>query len=438
MYICNSIYCSKKNYIPFIYKKMKKEKSKQHAIFIIGALFFVFGFVTWLNSILIPFLKTVCELNNFQASFVTFAFYISYFVMAIPSSFILNKTGFTRGMALGLIVMAIGATLFVPAALERSYPLFLVALFLQGTGLALLQTAANPYVTILGPLESAARRMSIMGVCNKIAGMIGILVLSSALFSNTTELYEQIKIIGDGAEKALLLQELSHRIIFPYLIMTAILIGLVLFIKAAKLPEVEEEEDNTVVENKKSIFSYPYLWFGVLAIFFYVGAEVISIDYLVNYGRFMGLPESIALRLGVFALIALVIGYFTGILFIPKIISQRMALIIQVILAILLVIIALTFSGIISILAILGLSFAHAIMWPAIWPLSIHNLGKYTKLGSAFLIMAIAGGAIIPLFYGKLSDIYNPQVAFAVLFISYAYILFFATYGYKIGIEKKA
>jgi fucose permease len=220
--------------------------------------------------------------------------------------------------------------------------------------------------------------------------------------------------------------------------MTAILIGLVLFIKAAKLPEVEEEEDNTVVENKKSIFSYPYLWFGVLAIFFYVGAEVISIDYLVNYGRFMGLPESIALRLGVFALIALVIGYFTGILFIPKIISQRMALIIQVILAILLVIIALTFSGIISILAILGLSFAHAIMWPAIWPLSIHNLGKYTKLGSAFLIMAIAGGAIIPLFYGKLSDIYNPQVAFAVLFISYAYILFFATYGYKIGIEKKA
>lgn len=417
---------------------MKKEKSKQHAIFIIGALFFVFGFVTWLNSILIPFLKTVCELNNFQASFVTFAFYISYFVMAIPSSFILNKTGFTRGMALGLIVMAIGATLFVPAALERSYPLFLVALFLQGTGLALLQTAANPYVTILGPLESAARRMSIMGVCNKIAGMIGILVLSSALFSNTTELYEQIKIIGDGAEKALLLQELSHRIIFPYLIMTAILIGLVLFIKAAKLPEVEEEEDNTVVENKKSIFSYPYLWFGVLAIFFYVGAEVISIDYLVNYGRFMGLPESIALRLGVFALIALVIGYFTGILFIPKIISQRMALIIQVIIAILLVIIALTFSGIISILAILGLSFAHAIMWPAIWPLSIHNLGKYTKLGSAFLIMAIAGGAIIPLFYGKLSDIYNPQVAFAVLFISYAYILFFATYGYKIGIEKKA
>ena len=338
-------------------------------------------------------------------------------------------------MALGLIVMAIGATLFVPAALERSYPLFLVALFLQGTGLALLQTAANPYVTILGPLESAARRMSIMGVCNKIAGMIGILVLSSALFSNTTELYEQIKITGDGAEKALLLQELSHRIIFPYLIMTAILIGLVLFIKAAKLPEVEEEEDNTVVENKKSIFSYPYLWFGVLAIFFYVGAEVISIDYLVNYGRFMGCRKySTSARR--FCVNCFGNRLFYGYSFIPKIISQRMALIIQVILAILLVIIALTFSGIISILAILGLSFAHAIMWPAIWPLSIHNLGKYTKLGSAFLIMAIAGGAIIPLFYGKLSDIYNPQVAFAVLFISYAYILFFATYGYKIGLRK--
>lgn len=410
---------------------MKKENRSQYGIFIIGALFFVFGFVTWLNSILIPFLKTACELSNFQASFVTFAFYISYFVMAIPSSFILKKTGFTEGMSLGLVVMAIGALLFVPAAMERSYVLFLVALFLQGTGLSLLQTAANPYVTILGPVESAARRMSIMGICNKVAGMIGIIVLSSTLFSGTQSLNEQIGLVSDELDKTILLQQLSNQIIVPYLIMAAILIALVLFLKGAKLPEIKEENEDNANVGKQTIFSYPYLWYGVFAIFFYVGAEVISIDYLVIYGKYIGLPESISLHLGVFALIALVVGYLLGIILIPKVLSQRRALIIQLFLSVILVIVALLSEELASVLAIIGLSFAHAIMWPAIWPLSIHHLGKHTKLGSALLIMAIAGGAVIPLIYGKLSDIFDPQAAYAVLFLCYAYIMFFAVWGYK-------
>jgi len=410
---------------------MKKENRSQYGIFIIGALFFVFGFVTWLNSILIPFLKTACELSNFQASFVTFAFYISYFVMAIPSSFILKKTGFTEGMSLGLVVMAIGALLFVPAAMERSYVLFLVALFLQGTGLSLLQTAANPYVTILGPVESAARRMSIMGICNKVAGMIGIIVLSSTLFSGTQSLNEQIGLVSDELDKTILLQQLSNQIIVPYLIMAAILIALVLFLKGAKLPEIKEENEDNANVGKQTIFSYPYLWYGVFAIFFYVGAEVISIDYLVIYGKYIGLPESISLHLGVFALIALVVGYLLGIILIPKVLSQRRALIIQLFLSVILVIVALLSEELASVLAIIGLSFAHAIMWPAIWPLSIHHLGKHTKLGSALLIMAIAGGAVIPLVYGKLSDIFDPQAAYAVLFLCYAYIMFFAVWGYK-------
>ncbi len=410
---------------------MKKENRSQYGIFIIGALFFVFGFVTWLNSILIPFLKTACELSNFQASFVTFAFYISYFVMAIPSSFILKKTGFTEGMSLGLVVMAIGSILFVPAAMERSYVLFLVALFLQGTGLSLLQTAANPYVTILGPVESAARRMSIMGICNKVAGMIGIIVLSSALFSGTQSLNEQVGLVNDEFDKTNLLQQLSNQIIVPYLIMSAILIALVLFLKGAKLPEIREENEENATSGKQSIFSYPYLWYGVFAIFFYVGAEVIAIDYLVIYGKYIGLPESISLHLGVFALIALVVGYLLGIILIPKVLSQRRALIIQLFLSVILVIVALLTEGLVSVFAIIGLSFAHAIMWPAIWPLSIHNLGKHTKLGSALLIMAIAGGAVIPLIYGKLSDIFDPQAAYAVLFLCYAYIMFFAVWGYK-------
>lgn len=170
-----------------------KKNSYVFNLSIIGLLYFVFGFVTWLNSLLIPFLKTACQLPDSQAYWVTFAFYISYFVMSIPSSAILKRTGFARGMSLGLIVMAIGSILFLPAASSRNYLLFLVGLFIQGTGLALLQTAVNPYVTILGPIESAAKRMSIMGLFNKCAGMIGILLISSVLFSGMDALSAKIQ-----------------------------------------------------------------------------------------------------------------------------------------------------------------------------------------------------------------------------------------------------
>lgn len=412
---------------------MNQKRSYTFSIFVIGSMFFILGFVTWLNAILIPFLKEACELTDFQSSFIPFAFYIAYFFTAIPSSFVLKKTGFSNGMALALIVMAIGCLLFVPAALSRNYLLFLSGLFVQGIGLSLLQTAVNPYVTIIGPIESAAKRMSIMGICNKLAGMIGILLLSGILFSGNELLLNSLSNTTDPVQRELLLEALVGRIIPPYFVMAAILIGFVLFIKIAKLPDIQEEETTASSnEGERSIFSYPYLWLGILAIFFYVGAEVISIDYLARYGGYMGFPDHIATTLSFYALIALVVGYLIGIVTIPRLVSQRQALIIQLLLSVLLVIVALSTTGMVSVLCIIGLSFCHAIMWPAIWPLSIHNLGKHTKLGSAFLIMAICGGAIIPLIYGKLSDIYNPQTAYGILFVSYAYILFFATYGYKI------
>ena len=414
---------------------MQNNKNLAFSMSVIGALFFVFGFVTWLNSILMPYLELTCNLNKFQASFVPFAFYIAYFVMAIPSSLVLKKTGFSNGMALGLIIMAIGAVLFIPAAMSRTYMVFLLALFIMGIGLSLLQTASNPYVTVLGPVESAARRMSIMGICNKLAGIIGVLILANTLFSTTDGLVEQIKAM-DLADpgRELLLQQLSNKVIVPYLIITAILIALVVFVKIAKLPEIQDEEEVSEGESsRKSIFSYPYLWLGVMAIFFYVGAEVIAIDYLKIYGSSLGLPENVTNMLPAYALVALIVGYLLGIITVPKILSQRMALIIQLLLSIVLVVVALCTSGIVSVIAIICLSFAHAIMWPAIWPLSIHDLGKYTKLGSAFLIMAIAGGAILPLIYGKMSLAFNPQIAYSLLFVCYAYILFFATVGCKMG-----
>lgn len=412
---------------------MGKERSYAFSIFVVGSMFFVLGFVTWLNSILMPFLRTACELTTAQSSFVPFAFYIAYFVTAIPSSMVLKKTGFSNGMSLGLVIMALGALLFIPAAMSRSFIVFLIGLFVQGIGLSLLQTAVNPYTTIIGPIESAARRISLMGICNKFAGMIGIFLLSKVLFSDSETLIKGIELITDPVQRAAELQMLSNRVIIPYVVMAVILLAFVVFIRVAKLPEVKEEGSDTDSSGKeRSIFSYPYLWLGVLAIFFYVGAEVIAIDYLVMYGEFLGLSSSLSSALPIYALIALVVGYLLGIATVPKIISQRNALIIQLLLAVILVIVALFTTGIFSALAIIGLSFAHAIMWPAIWPLSIHDLGKHTKLGSALLVMAIAGGAIMPLIYGNLSDSCNPQSAYALLFVSYAYILFFATIGYKI------
>lgn len=410
---------------------MEKQRGTSYGMFIIGALFFVFGFVTWLNNILIPYMRTACELDTqVQGYLVTFAFYIAYFVMSIPSSFVLKKTGYGNGMALGLIVMAVGCMMFIPGAQMRSYPLFLLGLFLQGSGLSLLQTASNPYVTVIGPVESAARRMSVMGICNKVAGMIGILLLYRALFAGKEQLIEDIKVAADGPAKEQMLQQLSNGVILPYLIMTGVLIALVLFIKAANLPEIQEDEDSE--ESQRSIFSFPYMWLGVLAIFFYVGAEVIAIDTLIGYGDYYGIPTEISHYFGVYALVALLVGYICGIIFVPKVISQRMALIIQLCTATLLTVVALCSSGLASIVAIICLSFAHAIMWPAIWPLAIHDLGGHTKFASALLVMAIVGGAVMPLIYGALADHTNPHNAYAILFVCYAYILFFATVGCKI------
>jgi len=408
-----------------------EKRSTAYSMFVIGSLFFVFGFVTWLNNILIPYMRTACELETqVQGYLVTFAFYIAYFVMSIPSSFVLKKTGYGNGMALGLIVMAVGCMMFIPGAQLRSYPIFLIGLFLQGSGLSLLQTASNPYVTVIGPVESAARRMSVMGICNKVAGMIGILLLYRALFAGKEQLIEDIKTAADGPAKEQMLQQLSNGVILPYLIMTGVLIALVLFIKAAKLPEIQEEEESE--ESHRSIFSFPYMWLGVLAIFFYVGAEVIAIDTLIGYGDFYGIPTEISHYFGVYALVALLVGYICGIIFVPKFISQRTALIIQLCTATLLTVVALSTHGLASIVAIICLSFAHAIMWPAIWPLAIHDLGGHTKFASALLVMAIVGGAVMPLIYGRIADVSNPHNAYAILFVCYAYILFFATVGCKI------
>ena len=413
-----------------------QQKSYVLPMIIIAALFFIFGFVTWLNSVLIPFLRQACELTDFQAYLVTFAFYISYFVMAIPSSLILKKTGYAKGMSIGLGVMAVGSLIFIPGAMLRSYPVFLLGLFVQATGMTLLQTASNPYITILGPIESAAKRISIVGICNKIAGMIGILILVELLFSDTKAVSERISTLS-GEALTTELDALAARVIVPYVIMAAVLAGLALMILKAHLPEVNQDDteegaiDDT--KGKSSVFDFPHLILGVICIFAYVGVEVIAIDTIGLFGQYMGFDLDVASKFGIYSLIALTIGYLLGIVVIPKYLKQRNALIICAILGFLFAIAALLTQGTASIIFIILLSFAHALMWPSIWPLAIDRLGRFTKTGSALLIMGICGGALLPLVYGALADSSNRHSAYWILLPCYLYILYFAIKGYKVG-----
>ena len=411
-------------------------------ITIIGVLFFIFGFVTWLNGTLIPYLKIACELNTFQSMFVAFAFYISYFVMALPSSWILKLTGFKKGMMLGLLVMAVGALIFIPAANTRTYGLFLTGLFVIGTGLSILQTASNPYITILGPIESAAKRISIMGICNKVAGFLAPIVLGAIILSDADKLVVELQSL-DAAAKSIRLDEIATRVVNPYIIMALILTGLALMVRFSPLPEVEMEQNgngsNYPTEDRKNIFLYPNLILGVIAIFLYVGVEVIAGDTLPMYGQSQGIALSEARSFTSFTLAAMVIGYIIGVISIPKLISQSRALAISAGTGIIFSIAAILTKGYTSVIFIALLGLANALMWPAIWPLAIHGLGKFTKTGSAMLIMGIAGGALLPLLWGRLSMIHavGHQQAYWILVPSYLFILYYSVNGHRILSWKK-
>lgn len=420
---------------------MLQQKNNRNAIIIIGILFFVFGFVTWLNGTLIPFLKLACQLeNDVQAFFVTFAFYMAYFFLAIPSSIILKKIGFKNGMALGLLIMATGSLIFVPAANTRTFGLFLTGLFVQGMGLALLQTASNPYISISGPIESAAKRISIMGICNKIAGMLSPVILGALILKNATRIEEQVNNASDATVKNNLLNQLAARVITPYIIIAVVLILLAIMIKKSSLPELdvdkEEVSTNEKIIYKTSVFQFKHLILGVLCLFLYVGVEVMAGDAIGAYGRELGMPLDETKYFTAFTLFSMLAGYVLGIIAIPKYISQQNALAVSAVLGIIfsLAVFATTGYTAITFIALLGL--ANALMWPAIFPLAISGLGKFTKIGSALLIMGIAGGALLPLLYTTLKDksgFSNPVSFLICMLPAYLYILYYAVKGYKAG-----
>ena len=428
-----------------------QQKNNTTAIVIIASLFFIFGFVTWINGALIPFMKTINELTDAQSYLVASASYISFVVMALPASYILNKIGYKKGMSLGLIIMGIGALIFIPAAEARTYWVFLTGIFIQGVGMTILQTAANPYITILGPIESGAKRIAIMGIANKTAGALGSLIFGALLLSGIDETKEKL----NGAtleEKNTLLDAMADSVFMPYLIMALVLFILGVLIRKAPLPQVEASETEVIEEGKTaktSIFQFPNLWLGVIALFVYVGAEVIAGDTIIAYGISLGFTGEEAKYFTTYTLLAMVATYAIGVFLIPKYLKQKTALIASALLGIIFSFCILNTTGFVSILFVAALGIANALVWPAIWPLTLEGLGKFTKTGSALLIMAISGGAIIPPLYGRIVDANKQELitngaqeidalaiastdSYWILIPCYVIILMFAVWGHKI------
>ena len=428
----------------------KTRQTSIGSMVILGAMFFIFGLVSWVNSILIPYFRIACELTHFQSYFVTFAFYIAYFVMAFPSGMLLGKTGFKTGITIGFAFMAAGMYIFVPAALTRTFGIFLAGLFLIGTGLAILQTAANPYVTIIGPLESAARRISIVGICNKVAGILAPLLFAAVILkasdAQTFDLIESGALAG--AEKEAVLDELIRRVIWPYTILGTALLAFGIWIRHSFLPEINTEEENasSSSEDRRSVFSYPYLVLGALAIFFHVGSQVIAIDTVIQYAGSMGVGMLDAKIFPSLTLTCTMLGYILGIILIPKAVSQKTALVVCTCLGLALSLGAVLLDAPVrvlgrdvnlSLLMLNAMGFPNALIYAGIWPLAIRGLGRHTKTGSSLLIMGLCGNAIMPQIYGWIADLHGLRAGYWVLIPCFLYLIFYALWGHKIEYWRK-
>ena len=420
-------------------------KNNYLSIAILASLFFIFGLTTWINAILIPFFKIACELTNFESLLVVFAFYIAYFIMSMPASMLLKVVGFKRGMMVGLMFMAVGCFIFVPAAMTRTFGIFLMGLFMIGIGLAILQTAANPYITILGPIERAAQRMSIMGICNKGAGILAPILLTAVILKPTdSALFSQLATMTE-VDKAVALDELIRRVIIPYSCLGTFLLGFGIMIRYSPLPEINTEHESPEVasanEGKTSILQFPHLVLGAIAMFLHVGTQVIGINTIIAYAKTLDIELLEAKIFPSYTLAMTMVGYLCGIVLIPRYLRQVNALRICTSLGVVFTLMFFISHGTVtfldhtadvSIWFLVMLGLANSLIYAGIWPLAIDGLGRFTKLGSSILIMGLCGSAILPLIYGKFADLYNVRVAYWVLLPGYLYLVWYAFRGHLI------
>lgn len=409
--------------------EIKKQVNLKVALAIVGMLFFVIGFALGINGLLIPFLKKAFDLSSTQSYLVLTATFSAFVIFGYPSGMLIKSIGYKKSMAVAFLFFAIGLFLFIPSASNESFVLFIVASFISGMGNTLLQAAVNPYVTICGPIDSAARRLCLMGILNKSGWAIAPIFLSLFL---------------DVSSESVILSQMKA----PFYIIVGIFIVLGIFTLVAPLPEVKAEGEDEIMETeettesaevrkfvakKSSVLHFPHLLLGALALFLYVGVETIALATPVDFATTTGLsnPEIYTS----YTVVAMVIGYILGVILIPRIISQRQALIVCAASGIIFSLASIFVSPDIAIyfIALMGLS--NSLMWGAIWPLAMSYLGKYTKNGASLLVMAIVGGAILPLVFGYLKDKLGIQQAYWVCVPFFVYSLYYALAGYKAGLS---
>jgi glucose/galactose transporter len=432
------IRCAQETLSMAVAASASKPAGNTGSIAIIGLLFFIFGFVTWLNGPLISFAKLAFDVSEALAFLIPSAFYISYFCLALPSSYVLRRTGMKKGMALGLFVMAIGALVFGHYTTLRVYPGAVAGVFVIGAGLAILQTAANPYISILGPIESAAQRIAVMGICNKAAGILAPLLIGTFVMHGMGDLAAEVA-GADTAARETLLAEFAARVHTPYMAMAGLLALLAVGIVFSPLPEIRAEDAIAAAAGGaagRGLLQFPHVWLGALCIFVYVGVEVMAGDAIGIYGQGFDLPLDQTKFFTSFTLGAMLVGYLVGLVAIPRWISQERYLSLSAVLGVLFALGALLTHGYVSVAFVAALGFTNAMMWPAIFPLAIRGLGRLTETGSALLVMGIAGGAVIPQLFAVLKQHHDFQLVFAALVVPcYLYILYYARRGHRVGLD---
>ena len=401
----------------------------QFALIALTSLFFMWGFITCLNDILVPHLKSVFQLNYTQSMLIQLCFFGAYFIVSLPAGALVKRISYKWGIVVGLVIAAIGCALFIPAASYRVYALFLGALFVLAAGVTILQVAANPYVTVLGPPDTAASRLNLTQAFNSLGTTIApifgaLLILSAATVAATNATPEQldaIRLAEAGAVK------------LPYLMLAAAFLLLAAIFAALKLPDVEDEETIEPMRDGGSAWQYRHLVLGAVSIFLYVGAEVSIGSFLVN---FLSQPdiahfsEAEAAHYVSYFWGGAMIGRFIGSLVMRHVDDGKALAFNAIIVAILLLVTVLT-TGHVAMWSVLAIGLFNSIMFPTIFSLALHGLGKYTSQGSGILCLAIVGGAILPMIQGGLADTIGIHLAFLMPIICYAYIAFYGLKGHK-------
>ncbi|PHQ95585.1 MAG: glucose/galactose MFS transporter [Pseudoalteromonas sp.] len=407
--------------LPAAENSQKPGSTHTFALTSLTTLFFMWGFLTCLNDILIPYLKGMFSLNYTQAMLVQFCFFGAYFVMSIPAGKLVSKIGYQFGIVVGLVVAAIGCALFYPAAEAHVYELFLLALFVLASGITILQVSANPYVSVLGPAKTASSRLTMTQAFNSLGTTVAPLFGSWLILSEIS-------------------QATAEQVKFPYLMLSASLLTLAIIFAFLKLPKLgraidseAENQGDTEFVDLGSVWKYRHLILGAIGIFVYVGAEVAIGSFLVGFltlDHIAGLPEQQAAHYISYYFAGAMIGRFAGAAIMQKLNAAKV-LACHGILAGLLVLIAMTGQGSLAMWAILLVGLCNSIMFPTIFSLALQGLGKYTSQGSGILCLAIVGGAIIPLLQGMLADNIGVQLALILPIGCYLYITYFALFGAK-------